>query len=86
MVDGQTNENPVRYVRKFHSYTIERPFLDDDSARLFIASIEDPMSQLAARFFYYTGVRAAELVQLSICHLDLEPGVVTVIGKGRKTQ
>lgn len=86
VVGGHINENPVRHVRKIHSYTLERPFLDDESARLFITSIVDPMIQLAARFFYYTGIRAAELIQLSICHVDLEQGVVTVIGKGRKTR
>lgn len=39
-----------------------------------------------AELFYSSGLRLSELVNLDCCHADLSEGMITVIGKGRKTR
>ena len=52
-------------------------------ARL-LRSIEEPRDRLIVRLIYATGVRVSELCAMQIEAIDLDDGVIRVVGKGNK--
>jgi len=71
---------------------VRRPlptFLGVDAAREVIETpaADDPVSardRVMLELLYGSGVRVSELVRLDLANLDLEAGLVRVLGKGRK--
>lgn len=50
----------------------------------FLRSIEDSRDRLIVRLIYATGVRVSELCAIQVEAIDLDDGVIRVIGKGDK--
>jgi site-specific recombinase XerC len=49
-----------------------------------LRSIEDPRDRLIVRLIYATGVRVSELCSIRIEAIDLDDGIIRVMGKGNK--
>jgi integrase/recombinase XerC len=47
---------------------------------------QECVEQAMVELLYSSGLRLSELIQLNLEHLDLSQGLVTVLGKGRKTR
>lgn len=64
--------------------------LDADQLQQFLASAKDsPLElrdQAIAELFYSSGLRLSELSELDVSDIDFPAGLVTVLGKGRKTR
>lgn len=90
MLRKKLNVNPVKGVRAPksdenlpHNLDIEQTFrLLDIAADSTIAKRDRAIMEL----FYSSGLRLSELTQLDISDIDLQQGMVTVVGKGSKTR
>jgi len=71
---------------------IERPKVAKNGVRClkhrqvtrFLRSIENPRDHLIVRLIYATGVRVSELCAIQVESIDLEDGLIRVVGKGKK--
>ena len=84
IAQGIVESNPVDRV--------ERPKVGKTGVRClkhrqvtrFLRSIEDSRERLIVRLIYATGVRVSELCAIRVEAIDLDDGVIRVIGKGDK--
>lgn len=84
VAQGVVDANPVD--------RIERPKVGKTGVRClkhrqvtrFLRSIEDPRDRLIVRLIYATGVRVSELCAIRVEAIDLDDGVIRVVGKGDK--
>lgn len=84
VAQGVVDANPVDRV--------ERPKVGKTGVRClkhrqvtrFLRSIEDPRDRLIVRLIYATGVRVSELCAIRVEAIDLDDGVIRVVGKGDK--
>lgn len=85
---GILPSNPTKVVKNPKKPTLIPKVLDvDQVAQLFVDTPEtdrEKRDRAIIELLYSSGIRLAELVELDVRDLDLETGVVTVLGKGRK--
>lgn len=87
---GILMDNPTTVVKNPKKPTLIPKVLDvDQVAQLFLdipKSDREKRDRAIMELLYSSGIRLAELVELDIRDLDLETGIVTVLGKGRKVR
>lgn len=87
--EGEITENPMRRMSPPHIPDKPIPVITDDTIQRLLAecegrSFEDRRDTAIVRLLLDTGVRAAELVGLSVADVDWGYSVATVLGKGRR--
>ena len=72
------NIKPIKYQRKAPEH------LTDMELELLRNACKTPREQAIVEFFYSTGCRVSEAINLKKCDLDLMTGEVKLLGKGNK--
>lgn len=84
VTQGAVESNPVdRIERPKVGRTGVRHLKHGQVMRL-LRSIADPRDRLIIRLIYATGVRVSELCSIQVDAIDLDDGVIRVVGKGNK--
>lgn len=87
---GKIDHNPVLKITGPKVRKKLPVFIEEKSMNLLITefeppeSFEDARNRLVVELFYATGIRRAELIGLKIGDIDLESGLVKVLGKRNK--
>jgi integrase/recombinase XerC len=88
--EGRIGHNPAQDIRAPKSDRRLPGVLDvDQMERLLMIDTSQPLAvrdQALMELMYSSGLRLSELTDLDLPDLDLDAGLVTVIGKGRKTR
>ena len=89
--EGATDRNPARAVSAPKAPRRLPNVLDTDRAGALVGGLEgeEPLSlrdRAMLELTYSSGLRLAELCSLAVSDVDLEGGLVRVIGKGRKAR
>ena len=89
--EGLIDVNPMNRVNAPKVIEPPVPILTDDDIRRILAvcsgkRFDEVRDQAIIRLFAECGLRLAELVGLRLKDLDLDSGIVIVLGKGRKTR
>jgi site-specific recombinase XerD len=87
--EGELADNPMRRMSPPHVPDKPVPVITEETIRKLLAAcegrgFEDRRDTAIVRLLLDTGVRAAELVGLSVEDVDWGYSVVTVLGKGRR--
>jgi site-specific recombinase XerD len=84
VAQGAIDANPVdRIERPKVGRTGVRCLKHGQVSRL-LRSIDDTRDRLVVRLIYATGVRVSELCAMRVEEIDLDDGVIRVVGKGNK--
>jgi site-specific recombinase XerD len=84
VAQGAVDANPVdRIERPKVGRTGVRCLKHGQVSRL-LRSIDDSRDRLVVRLIYATGVRVSELCAMRVEEIDLDDGVIRVVGKGNK--
>lgn len=84
VAQGAADANPVdRIERPKVGRTGVRCLKHGQVSRL-LRSIDDSRDRLVVRLIYATGVRVSELCAMRVEEIDLDDGVIRVVGKGNK--
>ncbi len=88
--EGRIQYNPAADVRAPRTGSRLPATMDADTVgRLLSVDGDDPLSRrdrAMLELFYSSGLRLAELAELTLGDLDLDEGLVTVTGKGARTR
>lgn len=89
--EGICRDNPVVGIRAPRGIRRLPATIDTDQMQQFLDQPEGDdwlalRDQAILELFYSSGLRLAELVGLDLEHIDRRSGLVTVLGKGRKTR
>lgn len=84
VTQGAVDMNPVDRIERPKIGTTGVQYLKHGQVSRLLRSIEDPRDRLIVRLIYATGVRVSELCAIQVEAIDLDDGVIRVIGKGNK--
>lgn len=84
VAQGAVDTNPVERIERPKVGRTGVRCLKHGQVTRLLRSIEDPRDRLIVRLIYATGVRVSELCAMRVEAVDLDDGVIRVVGKGNK--
>lgn len=84
--EGYLDKNPCMNIKTIKYQRKQPKHLTDMELELLRNNLKNDREKAIFEFFYSTGCRASEVMNLKKCNLDLNTGEVIVTGKGNKTR